>query len=79
MHDDTRDLDCMIDESIMRHIHNNYKGSCYGYLCNARDRLKSPLIGDIVQEIDDKTNEVSNELSATKDEGLLNNEINTIN
>ena len=79
MHDDTRDLDCMIDESIMRHIHNNYKGSCYGYLCNARDRLKSPLIGDIVQEIDDKTNEVSNELSETKDESLLNNEINTKN
>ena len=43
MHDETTDLDAMIDESIMRHIKNNYNGSCYSYICNARDRLKSPL------------------------------------
>ena len=77
MHDETTDLDGMIDESIQRHIHNDYNGTCYGYLCNARDRLKSPLIGDIIQEIDDKTEEVEDELNDTKDEDLMNGEIDT--
>ena len=77
MHDETTDLDGMIDESIQRHIHDDYNGTCYGYLCNARDRLKSPLIGDIIQEIDDKTEEVEDELNDTKDEDLMNGEIDT--
>lgn len=79
MHDDTTDVDEMIDKSIMRHIHDNYKGTCYGYLCNARDRLKSPLIGDIVQEIDDRTEGVKNYLNNTKDESILNDKIDTKN
>ena len=77
MHDETTDLDGMIDESIQRHIHDDYNGTCYGYLCNARDRLKSPLIGDIIQEIDDKTEEVEDELNDTKDEDLMNGELDT--
>lgn len=77
MHDETTDLDGMIDESIQRHIHNDYNGTCYGYLCNARDRLKSPLIGDIIQEIDDKTEEVEDALNNTKDADLMNGEIDT--
>ena len=77
MHDETTDLDGMIDESIQRHIHDDYNGTCYGYLCNARDRLKSPLIGDIIQEIDDKTEDVEDELNDTKDEDLMNGEIDT--
>lgn len=79
MHDDTTDVNEMIDKSIMRHIHDNYKGTCYGYLCNARDRLKSPLIGDIVQEIDDRTEGVKNYLNNTKDESILNDKIDTKN
>lgn len=76
MHDETNDLDGMIDSSIMRHIHDDYSnGSCYGYLCNARDRLKSPLVADIIQEIDDKTDEVKDGLNDTKDEDLMNGEI----
>lgn len=77
MHDETKDLDGMIDESIIRHIKSNYDGTCYGYLCNARDRLKSPLLGDIIQEIDDKTDETEDALNNTKDEDLLNGEIDT--
>lgn len=77
MHDETTDLDGMIDESIQRHIHNDYNGTCYGYLCNARDRLKSPLIGDIIQEIDDKTEDVEDALNNTKDADLMNGEIDT--
>lgn len=68
MHDETTDLDDMIDESIMRHILNDYHGTCYGYLCHSRDRLKSPLVGDIIQEIENKTDDVTNEVQATKDE-----------
>ena len=67
MHDETKDLDGMIDDSIMKHIHDDYKGTCYGYLTDARDRLKSPIIGDLVQEMDEATDEVAEELEETKD------------
>lgn len=67
MHDETKDLDHMIDESIMKHIHDNYNGSCYCYLKNSRDRLSSPILGDIIQEIDNKTEEVAKTISEKKD------------
>lgn len=67
MHDETENLDDMIDRSIERHMHDNYHGSCYGYLTHARDKLKSPLLGDIIQEIDSKTNEVADTISKKKD------------
>ena len=54
MHDETKDLDSMIDDSITRHIHNDYKGTCFGYLCKARDRLQSPILGNIIQELNTK-------------------------
>lgn len=76
MHDETADLDGMIDESIMRHIKNDYNGSCYDYLCCARDRLKSPLLADVVQEVDDMTDDVEEELEETKDEDALAGDIN---
>ena len=76
MHDETTDLDAMIDESIMRHIKNNYNGSCYSYICNARDRLKSPLLTDVIQEVDDETERVNSELEQTKDDETLAGEIN---
>lgn len=59
MHDDTKDLNNMIDESIMRHITNDYRGTCYGYLTSARDRLKSPILASVVQEIDDTVEDVT--------------------
>lgn len=67
MHDETADLNEMIDESIMRHINSNYKGSCYGYLCKARDDLKSPLLANIIQEVDDKVSETKKQVEITKD------------
>lgn len=67
MHDETKDLDSMIDESIMQHIHDNYNGSYYGYLMNSRDKLNSPILSDIIQELDDKTNEVAHIISNKKD------------
>ena len=48
------DVDEMVDRSIMKHIRDNYDGSCYGYLCHARDRLGNPdmnVFGNIIQEI----------------------------
>lgn len=68
---DTKDLDGMIDDSIMQHIHDDYKGTCYGYLCKSRDKCKSPMLADIIQEIDEKVNEVAQECSLTKNEPVL--------
>jgi hypothetical protein len=76
MHDEVTDLDNMIDSSIMKHIQNDYDGSCYGYLCAARDRLKSPLLADVVQEVDDATEDAKNELEDTKDDDAVAGEIN---
>lgn len=68
---DTKDLDGMIDESIMKHIHNDYKGTCYGYLCRARDKCKSPLLAEIIQEIEDKTSEAAKECETTKNHPVV--------
>jgi hypothetical protein len=68
---DTKDLDGMIDDSIMHHIHDDYKGTCYGYLCKSRDKCKSPMLADIIKEIDEKVNEVAQECSLTKNEPVL--------
>lgn len=73
MHDDTDDLDNMINSSIMRHIRDNYNGTCYGYLATARDRLKSPVISDIIQEIDDAAEDVADQVSLTKDPSVADN------
>jgi hypothetical protein len=66
MHDDTKDLDGMIDQSVMRHIKTNYGGSCYGYLKSACDKLQSPLIGNIIMEINNKCDEVEEQVCLTK-------------
>jgi hypothetical protein len=76
MADDTAGLDQMVDKSIMKHINDNYDGSCYGYLCAARDRLNSPLIRNIVQEVDDITEETEDKLEETKDDDTLAGQIN---
>ena len=73
MADDTAGLDEMVDKSIMKHINDNYDGSCYGYLCAARDRLKSPLLSNVVQEVDDMTDEIGEDLEENKDESVINN------
>lgn len=67
MHDETKDLDGMIDASIMRHINTNYGGSCYNYLTKSCDALGgSPLLGSIIQEINNKTEEVAEQVASTK-------------
>ena len=76
MADDTAGLDEMVDKSIMKHINDNYDGSCYGYLCAARDRLKSPLLAGVVQEVDDITEETEDKLEETKDDDTLAGNIN---
>lgn len=66
MANQTEGLDGMIDDSIMKHIHDDYKGTCFGYLCNARDKCKSPLLADVIQEIENKTAETAQECALTK-------------
>lgn len=68
MHDETKDLDEMIDSSIMKHIHDDYKGTCFGYLCRARDRIQNPILGNIVQEIENKTRMVKEGVEEGKPE-----------
>ena len=78
MRDDVKDIEGMIDEAILKHIKDDYKGTCFGYLRNARDKLNSPLFGDIVQEIEDKTEEVKRDVmkgSAEKDPAAITKEI----
>lgn len=71
MHDDTKDLDGMIDQSVMRHIKTNYGGSCYGYLKSSCDKLQSPLIGSIIMEINNKADEVEEYVTLTKDASII--------
>jgi hypothetical protein len=79
MHDETKDLTGMIDDSIIKHIHDDYNGTCFGYLCKARDRLQSPILGDVVQEIEDKTADVETDIndSGVVDDTNANPEIVT--
>lgn len=67
MQDDTENLDEMIDNSISQHLNDNYGGSSYNYLTKARDNCNSPMLADIIQEIDDKTTEASDIISKKKD------------
>lgn len=72
MHDETKDLDGMIDASIKRHIDTNYNGSCYNYLQKSCDTLGSPLLGSIIQEINNKTEEVAEQFSLTHNTQCIN-------
>lgn len=75
MHDDTVDIENMIDESIMKHIHDDYQDTCFGYLCKTRDRLNSPVFGDIVQEIEDASKSAAYKVDKT---GLADNDPDAI-
>jgi hypothetical protein len=68
MHDETNeDLDEMIDERIMAHIQNDYKGTCLSYLCKAYKNTDDETIGNIVQEIENQTEEVAKSLEDPND------------
>ena len=68
MHDDTKDLDSMIDQSIMTHIHDTYGCTCYDYLCRSCNKLNSPVLSDIIQEIDDKTMRIQSKVVDRQDD-----------
>lgn len=70
MHDDTKDLDGMIDQSIMKHIHDDYGCTCYDYLCKARGTLNSPILSDIIQEIDGKTMQIQSKVVDRQDDAF---------
>lgn len=63
----TEDMDGMIDDAIIKHIACDYNGSCYDYLCAARDRRKSPMLGDVIQEIDNAVEDADEHIKLTKD------------
>ena len=69
MHDETNeDLDEMIDDRIMAHIQNDYKGTCSSYLCKAYKNTDDETIGNIVQEIENQTDEVAKSLEDPNDD-----------
>lgn len=72
MVDDTSDLDNTIDTAIMRHMKDDCGCGCYDYLKNAKHRLKSDLIGDIIQEIDDAADKTAAKVAVTKDPSVAN-------
>ena len=76
MHDETKDLDGMIDQSIMRHIHDDYGCTCYDYLCKSRDKLNSPILSDVIQEIDEKTMSIQSKVIDKQDDSGVANEDN---
>ena len=65
--DDYEDMDGMIDRSIINHIAADYNGSCYDYLCKSRDATKSPMISDIIQEIDDTVEDTADKAARDKE------------
>ena len=75
MDDHTEDMDGMIDNAIIKHIATDYNGSCYDYLCKARDRRKSPFLGDVIQEIDDIVTEAAARIELTKDPSSISDMI----
>lgn len=70
MHDETKDLDGMIDQSIIKHIKDDYGCSCYGYLCKSRDKLNSPILSDVIQEIDGKTMQIQSKVVDKQDDSF---------
>ena len=78
MDDKVEDMDGMIDDTIVKHIANDYNGSCYNYLCKARDNRNSPMLGDIIQEIDDAADKVEINVNLTKDPSSEENKIDPI-
>ena len=52
MADDVPD-ESMVEASIMDHIQNDYKSTPFGYLNDAKNRLKSPLLESLVEAIED--------------------------
>lgn len=52
MADDVPD-ESMVDSSLMDHIQNDYKSTPFGYLNDAKNRLKSPLLESLVEAIED--------------------------
>ena len=76
MADDTKDIDGMIDQSIMRHIRDKYGCGCYDYLCKASKVLPSPTLSGIIQEIDKKTMEVKTKVGDTKNADIIDDEAN---
>lgn len=76
MHDETKDLDGMIDQSIMKHIRDDYGCSCYNYLCKAKTALNSPILSDIIQEIDGKTMTIQAKVVDKQDDSFTDDAAN---
>ena len=53
MADNPPEDESMVEESIIDHIKNDYKGTPFGYLNDAKNRLKSPLLESVIDAIEE--------------------------
>lgn len=73
MNNETDNIESEIENSIERHLKENGCTSAYVYLnkacqkCQTASGLNSPIISDIIQEIDSKTDELEANVRKTKD------------
>ena len=67
MNDDVAD-ESMVDASLMDHIQNDYKSTPFGYLNDAKNRLKSPLLESLIEAIE---NTVIQEEADFKEKGYV--------
>ena len=68
MADQTKNLDEVIDKAVVRHLSRDFnKCSCYDYLVGAMKSCNSPIIGNIIQEIDDTVEETAKKVEETGD------------
>src|SRR5574344_1572383 len=76
MNDETKNLDAVIDASIMRHINDNYNGSCYTWLSTASKSLNgSPLVTSVIQEINAKTDACAQKICESKDASIADDAV----
>lgn len=68
MADQTQNLDEVIDKAVVRHLSRDFnKSTCYDYLVGAMKSCNSPVIGSIIQEIDDTVEETAKKVEETGD------------
>lgn len=68
MADQTQNLDEVIDKAVIRHLSRDFnKSTCYDYLVGAMKSCNSPVIGSVIQEIDDTVEETAKKVEETGD------------
>lgn len=73
-------LDNMINVSLGKYLNDPaFKGcDAYDYMCRSRDRLSSPMLGELIQELDDAADKLDADSKEGKKIDIDNYDINDI-